>query len=270
MPASQLVQRAAKSAALLPGLVRVGRPSLVVLLYHRVGEGDRSIDLPAERFARQLEYLSERAEVVGLAEGLARAADPGLERDLVVLTFDDGTEDFHTHALPLLERYRMPAILYLSTGPVHEGMRFPSWAGGTVDARAVSWTQVREAVATGLVVIGSHTHSHADLDRLAPPEVDDELRRSRELIEEHTGQACPDFAYPHALTSGHAEEAVRRHYVTAAIGGWRTNRAGRIDPYRISRIPLSRADGDVFFRAKVRGRMRAEALLYRIGGTRRG
>jgi peptidoglycan/xylan/chitin deacetylase (PgdA/CDA1 family) len=262
-----LTQRIAKSAALVPGLLQVSRPGLTVLLYHRVGAGERNIDLGAEAFDLQLAYLARHARVVPFGDGLRRALDPALDEDLVALSFDDGTDDFHAVVLPILVKYGLPAIHYIATAPVDERCPYPSWAG-TSDAQAMSWSQVNECVSTGLVSIGSHTHTHADLDRIPSEQMDDELRRSRELIEHHTGRACPDFAYPHAMTSPPAEAAVRRHYATAAVGGWRKNPRGRTDPYRVRRVPVTRADGPVYFRAKVRGRMAAEAALYRIGGRR--
>jgi len=263
------IVRLAKSAALVPGLLRPGRAGLVVLLYHRVGDGTRNIDLERDSFRDQIEFLRAEAELVTLAEGVAAASSRELDRDVVAVTFDDGTADFHEHALPLLVQYEVPATLYVSTGPVNEGISFPSWTAGAASPPALNWSQVSEAASTGLIEIGSHTHTHADLDRLPAPAVEDELRRSRDLIEEHVGAPCRAFAYPHAVFSPGAEAAVRRHYETAAVGGWRKNIGGALDPYRIARVPITRADGDRFFRAKVRGRMAAEAVLYRFGGTRR-
>jgi peptidoglycan/xylan/chitin deacetylase (PgdA/CDA1 family) len=270
MPRSPHLLRLAKSAALLAGRFTPAQVGLLVLLYHRVGEGNRNIDLPIDVFREQMAFLAAEAEVVTLADGLARTADPRLNHDLVAVTFDDGTADFFDHAFPVLAANSIPATLYLCTGPAEEGLVFPSWATGTIDASALSWSQVREVAESGLITIGSHTHTHADLDRASRDTIEDELRRSKDLIEQRLGRPCPDFAYPHAVTSSDAERAVARCYSTAAIGGWRKNRPGALDPYRITRVPVSRADGPAFFPAKVRGRMGAEALMYRIGGTRRG
>jgi hypothetical protein len=47
---------------------------------------------------------------------------------------------------------------------------------------------------------------------------------------------------------------------------WATNRAGRIDRYRLGRTPVLRSDGPLLFRAKVRGLLDGEALFYRLTG----
>lgn len=267
MRTSLLARRAAKIGALLSGLMSRPLPGLVVVLYHRVGVGDRYIDLGFDLFKRQADYLADSGRVVSLEEGLRRVSVGPLDDDVFAITFDDGTEDFFTTVLPVLVERGLPATHYVVTGPVDEGLPYPSWAGPN-DARAMSWGQIAEAVSTGLVTVGSHTHTHADLDRVDKAAIEAELRRSKELIEDRVGRACSHFAYPHAVGSASAEAIVRRYYDSAAVAGWAKNHHEAFDPYRIMRIPITRLDGKVFFRAKIDGRMGAEAALYRLAGKR--
>jgi peptidoglycan/xylan/chitin deacetylase (PgdA/CDA1 family) len=177
------------------------------------------------------------------------------------VTFDDGYRDFTGVALPLLLKYRVPAHLYLATGLVRNGSKH-------VEVNSLSWPELREAVDSGLISVGSHTHGHADLSRATEQEADDEMRRSRDLIEDRLGMPCEHFAYPWCVASPHAERAARRLFRSAALGAWKTNRAGRIDPYRLGRVPVLRSDGRFFFRRKVRGELDTEGWLYRA--TKRG
>ena len=150
-------------------------------------------------------------------------------------------------------------MLYLATGGVANGSPTPD---------ALTWRHLEEAVATGLVTIGSHTHGHADLSHATESEADEEMRRSKELIEDRLGVSCRHFAYPWGVTAPPAERAARKLFETAALDGWKINRRGATDPYRLARMPILRSDGQVFFRPKVRGRLNGEALFYRV--TRRG
>jgi len=177
----------------------------------------------------------------------------------VAVTFDDGYRDFHEVVLPMLVKHGVPALLYLATGLVANG-------SDTLHGDALTWTQLREAVDTGLVVVGSHTHGHADLSRATAAQAEDEMRRSKELIEDRLGLACEHFAYPWAVGSAAADRSARRFFRTAALDAWRTNRAGRVDPHRLGRVPILRSDGRFFFRRKVRGQLDSEALLYRALG----
>lgn len=255
MSVSSLARKAVKSAALPLGVAGYRRHGdVVVLLYHRVGAGDREIDLSRAAFDRQLAYLADRDQAVSLNQSVA-GADGG-----VVVSIDDGYRDFHDHALPLLVRHGVPAVLYLATGLVANGDQ------RSVQGEQLTWSQLAEAVATGLVTVGAHTHSHADLSHATETEADEEMRRSKELIEHHLGVACRHFAYPWAVASAGAERAARRLFTTAALPAWRTNRRGRIDPHRLGRTPVLRSDGEVFFRAKTRGMLDTEALAYRVAG----
>lgn len=196
-----------------------------------------------------MEDLVATERVLTLDALLAGDPDGG-----VVVTFDDGYRDFHQAALPVLTDLNVPAILYLATGLVES------------EADALTWSQLREALDTGLVTIGSHTHGHTDLSRATEPEAESEMRRSKELIEDRLQIPCEHFAYPWAVGGSAADRVARRLFRTAALDAWRTNRAGRIDPYRLGRVPILKSDGRFFFRRKVHGGLDSEAWLYRTLG----
>jgi hypothetical protein len=87
---------------------------------------------------------------------------------------------------------------------------------------------LRDAASTGLVTIGSHTHTHALLDRAEPADIGAELDRSIELIGQHIGAAPVHFAYPKALPGSEAAEGeVRRRFITAALARSRVNKPAR-------------------------------------------
>jgi peptidoglycan/xylan/chitin deacetylase (PgdA/CDA1 family) len=174
---------------------------------------------------------------------------------MVAVTFDDGTADFVDEALPVLERHGVPATLYVATDFVDRGLPFPD------EGVPVSWAALRDAHATGLVDLGSHTHTHALLDRLPAHEIAGELDRSVDLIEEHVGVRADHFAYPKAVAgSPAADVAVRERFASAALAGCRANRPG-LDAWRLARSPLQKSDGLKYFSRKVKGGMGFEDSL---------
>ncbi|MGQ0669639.1 MAG: polysaccharide deacetylase family protein [Actinomycetota bacterium] len=254
MRGETLVRKAAKTAVLPLGLLDRRSPDdLVILLYHRVGAGRREIDLPVTAFEYQLETIVGRSRVISLDTALGGDGSGG-----VVLTFDDGFRDFYDHALPLLVRYKLPAVLYLATGLVAED-------AASAAREALVWSQLEEAVATGLVAIGAHTHSHADLSRASESVAEAEMLGAQDLIEDRLQVSCRHFAYPRSVASPEAERAARRLFDSAALL-WGTNRRGRVDPYRLARVPVLRSDSPFFFRAKVAGLLDHETLPYRLLG----
>lgn len=257
MPTGSSLARKAVKAAVLPGgiVTRRREGDVVILLYHRVVGLGGEIDTPPALFERQLAALAAGERVLTLDQALDPAAGGG-----VVVTVDDGYRDFHDTVLPLLVRYRVPTLLYLATGLVAgEG-------AGPDDPEALTWSQLAEAVSTGLVSVGAHTHGHTDLSRATEQVCRDEMARSRELVEDRLGVACRHFAYPWAVASPTADRVARELFDTAALDAWRSNRAGAVDPWRLGRTPVLASDGMAFFKAKVKGRLDGEALAYRLLG----
>lgn len=103
---------------------------VTILIYHRVGGGSTSdVDLPAEVFEAHLAHLAEHTRVVDLDTAVAeltdvRHVDEPL-RPTVVITFDDGTDDFVDVAVPALVRHDLPATLYVATQYIDEQSEFP-------------------------------------------------------------------------------------------------------------------------------------------------
>ena len=175
----------------------------------------------------------------------------------VVLTFDDGTADWPDVVVPALVERGLPATFYVSTDFVERGAPFPD------DGQPVSWDGLAAMVATGLVTIASHTHTHRVLAIASPSEATDEIDRSVGLIEDRLARPCRHFAYPRAIApSAAAEIVVRRRFTTAALAGNAPNVAGATDLHRLGRHAITAADDDdESFRRKAAGGMRLEGWL---------
>jgi peptidoglycan/xylan/chitin deacetylase (PgdA/CDA1 family) len=227
----------------------------VVLIYHCVGRGTGlELDLPTATFAEQMSWLAASGRVTTLEDALARLDEPApAGPDPVVVTFDDGPADFADTAVPVLVEHGIPATIYLATAFLDEGREFP------YGVPPMSWAAMRDAMATGLVTAGSHTHTHALLDRIPDEQAVDELDRSVAALEEQLGVTPTHFAYPKSLEpSPGADRAVRARFRSAALAGTRPNRYGRTDPFRLARSPIQSGDEMRWFRAKADGGMAFE------------
>src|SRR5260370_16396877 len=88
----------------------------VILTYHSISHGDSPLKISPELFAEQMEWLRDNARVVSLSEIVAAlASHRPLPERTVVLTFDDGFQDFYTSAAPLLHRWPLPPTVFLPT-----------------------------------------------------------------------------------------------------------------------------------------------------------
>jgi hypothetical protein len=261
---SGLIRRTVKVASAGADRLRPKIAGVVILIYHRVGGGSGlEIDLDPGLFDDQMAALAASNRVVSLGTALARidarADSDGDRASSVVVTFDDGTADFADVTLPILERHGVCATLYAATSFIDDGIDFPD--GG----RPLSWSALRDACATGLVDVGSHTHRHVLLDRISPAVAAEELDRSVGLIADRLGQPPLDFAYPKAV-AGTPENArlVRDRFRSAALAGTRVNpyasskSSRRTDPQRLARSPIQVSDGMQYFERKLAGGMALE------------
>jgi peptidoglycan/xylan/chitin deacetylase (PgdA/CDA1 family) len=205
-------------------------------------------------FARQMDLLRRRCAVVTIDDVAALAEGRGDGRDAVAVTFDDGYEDVYDHAFPILKERDLPATLYVSTAYVEERRSF-TFGGGGRDGGGppLSWPQIEEMAASGLVTVGAHTHTHPDLTTLEAGAIGREMETSNDLIRRRLGAPPRHFAYPWNRVSPAARAAAARLYRTAAAGGGRKNIHGQMDPHALSRYSIQQADGLPLFRERIGG-----------------
>ncbi|MFC0677855.1 poly-beta-1,6-N-acetyl-D-glucosamine N-deacetylase PgaB [Lysobacter korlensis] len=163
MFAAPLTAMAAKGPATEP---------LLVLSYHDIrddvapkGDAD-AFAVSAQNFAAHLDWLSGQGyRPVSLSQVIeASKGGAPLPPKPVLITFDDGLRSVYTKAFPLLRAYGYPALAAVVT----DWVDLP--AGRTVDYGPrpftgedfLTWDQLREMQASGLLEVASHS---ADLHR---------------------------------------------------------------------------------------------------------
>lgn len=104
------------------------RQGFRIITYHRVLRTPDlfSIGTPASLFEAHMRYLARWGGAMALSEVVRRiATGEPIPARTVVVTFDDGYADTLEVALPILQRYRIPATVYLTAGCIEE--RRPIW-----------------------------------------------------------------------------------------------------------------------------------------------
>jgi peptidoglycan/xylan/chitin deacetylase (PgdA/CDA1 family) len=108
---------------LVPRFCRAAQSRFAILCYHRVGQGGVPLysGLPTVAFEAQMRYLRRHYRVVSLDQALCEMSESRSTAPAVAITFDDGYADLYTHAFPVLQRYGIPAMIFLTVGAIESG-----------------------------------------------------------------------------------------------------------------------------------------------------
>jgi len=99
----------------------------LILMYHRVAEVELDpwgLCVTPQHFAQQLEVLQKSYQPLSLKQLLQSHRDGNIPQRSVAITFDDGYADNLHCAKPLLERYGIPATIFISTGYIGKDREF--------------------------------------------------------------------------------------------------------------------------------------------------
>ncbi|MGW7241948.1 polysaccharide deacetylase family protein [Streptomyces sp. NPDC054804] len=225
-----------------------------ILMYHSVAtapnEATRALSVAPEAFAEQMALIGDLGltpvDTAGLAAGW-RAGGPLPDRP-VLITFDDGYEGVHRHALPVLAKHGFASTLFVSTGWIRGAYD----TGGGLDAM-LDWDQVRELADAGCE-IGGHSHTHPQLDQLADDRLREELVRCREIVAEQLGTEPASFAYPYGYSSRRVRQAVRDTGYAQALAVENGLARRRQGPYALRRVTVRRSTDAAEFAQLLEGR----------------
>jgi peptidoglycan/xylan/chitin deacetylase (PgdA/CDA1 family) len=143
-----------------------------------------ALSVTPDDFAAQMSWLrSSGYHPVDLADLRAyfqqHTALPGRP---VVLTFDDGYDDFYSAALPVLQAHGFRAVSYV--------------VPGFLDRPRYMTTAQVQAIDHAGVEVAAHTMHHVDLTTASGPQLSVEIDGSRSALEQIVGHPVVDFCYP--------------------------------------------------------------------------
>lgn len=183
------------SALAVAHLGRILRIPIFMYHYIRVDSNptDRlgfNLSVTPANFAAQMDYLQRRGMHTITPAQLMAALDAGaaLPPQPVILSFDDGHDDFATVAEPILKAHGFVAVDYVITGFLGR----PSF---------MTAAQIVAMDRAGMV-IGCHTVDHLALEHLNAAHQRFEIVAAQHMLETLLGHPVVDFAYPFGSYNG--------------------------------------------------------------------
>jgi len=196
------------------GVFSSGYQTVPVLAYHRFGQQASKMEVSVEAFASHLKYLADNGyRVVPLRalEDFLEGKRP-LPKRAVAITIDDGYASTYKYAFPLLRQHGFAATVFVYTDFI-----------GAKDA--LTWAQMREMVASGLIDIQAHSKTHANLasrllgetDERYRERLDAEARVPRDVLERGLQVKVDMFAYPYGDATEILIERLRKRDYRLAV-----------------------------------------------------
>jgi len=232
-----------------------------ILMYHSISNDDEQRIHPYFKicttpviFAKHMSFLyNNNYRVINLNDTLKHLhSDSKLKEKYITLTFDDGFQDFYSNAFPILDEYHFTATVFLSTGVIeNQNLKL-------LGKDHLNWQEVRELSKNG-VIFGSHSVTHPQLSLMTKDDIEYEIRKSKETIENKIGKSVHSFSYPCRFPeeqkpyTKYLKKVLEKYCylngVTTRIGLARKDD----DIHFLRRIPLNSYDDLSFFKTKLEG-----------------
>lgn len=133
-----------------------------------------------DEFCEFCEFVSKEYNVVSIRDFVQQVNNE--KNRLLVVSFDDVPNTFYTNAYPILKKYKIPFVLYISNS-------FLDTEGYLTSA------QIKQLSIDPLCTIGAHTRNHQFLKYCL--DLQDEIVTSKEELEKIINKEIRDFAYPY-------------------------------------------------------------------------
>lgn len=186
----------------------------MALLYHRIIDDDspdpEQLGITSQLFESHIAMIARSFATPSLAT-VCRSLHEGARIDAssVCITLDDGYRDNFEKALPVLQRYGVPATFFVATLPLEGGTFF--WDEGIYDDTTdlyVTREKLREAAENPLVTIGAHTHRHHRLSNLTKDGAQADIAHNVGILTDLCGYTPRLFAYPFGTPESYTPETI--------------------------------------------------------------
>jgi peptidoglycan/xylan/chitin deacetylase (PgdA/CDA1 family) len=215
------------------------------LTYHAIGERSKKYEVSERQFHAQLAFLNDEGYVVeGFEQLEARLrSSQGIPCPYAVLTVDDGHES-SMRAADLLEKYRCRATFFLTRD---RSLMRPGF---------IRAPDIRELRRRGFS-LGTHGTTHRALTFLSKERCVNEIKQSREWLEEVIGEQVRYMAAPGGFINSRIIKLTHEqgYVLTGTCNEWMNSLQAMTLPGKVNRVNVRRQFSLKSFRHIVEGHL---------------
>jgi peptidoglycan/xylan/chitin deacetylase (PgdA/CDA1 family) len=210
-----------------------------IIMYHSISplaKSQNRLAVSVKNFERQMYFLKRARYNILPLESLADLIrEKGkLPPRTVIITFDDGYKDNYVYAFPILQKYKLPATIFIISNEVNRPDR-------------LSWEEIKEMQASGLITFGSHTLGPKPLIDIQSEE---ELRKqvfvSKKVLEEKLNRSVDLFSYPGGMFTQNIRRLVIEAGYKAAVATSPGKKFPNNDIFALKRLRISSTSNNLF------------------------
>lgn len=227
---------------------------LCIFMYHSIGDNEAFFTVRETEFERQMRFISRGGYKAMLLKDAIQAIKNGKNmKNVVAITFDDGYRDNYLKAFPILNKYNLPATIFVVTGKIGESMT--NSEGVTIEI--LDPEQIREMINRG-IDFECHTSSHKEMTSCTESELDIEIQESKDFLKESFGCESKIFAYPRGKYDTGTINYLKSHDWDAAVTvkrGFVSTSMITNKPFELNRNSIDSKTTFLQFKSYLKGRI---------------
>jgi glycosyltransferase involved in cell wall biosynthesis len=190
-------------------LKKIESSNTLSIVFHDISlEENSNIDVLLKSFESFVEIVSQRGYILCSSTNYFKSHN---KSNLIVCTFDDGYENLHKYALPVLKKYNFTATVFICVENI--GCTNKWNFKDTKIRKHLTELQLLDLKNSGWE-IGSHGLTHNSLLKLTDKELDYEIYDSKKQLESIFGR-IESYAYPYGDFNEYIKKKVAKNYNVA-------------------------------------------------------
>lgn len=232
-------------------------------MYHNISPNEQNsleLTLSVQKFEAQLNYLHQNSFTTLFISDLENQSLNS--KKSVVITFDDVTENQLLYALPLLRKFNMKATFFIPFSYLGKSDLWNSGADAT--GEKIMTIEQLKSINSENIQLGHHSFYHKKYSILSDEEIQDDFKKSFQLIAQNNLNVYPALAYPYGNYPKNGSrkkeffELLEKNNIKMAFRiGNRVNHFPFKNKFEIQRIDIKGQDSLTTFKWKLRlGKLR--------------